>query len=764
MTSDKLHLSFFRDLSLIYVAMEGPQLKRFLQQYKIPGTNGYILGVFQPGITVYNQQLRSLNILHAMIETNVLTKEDKIAVIGGGIAGLTFATAALKLGYSIDLFEKSQILIPYQYGCETRRIHPHFYSWPESLTEYPYCDLPFFNWSHETASTVSKNIYDTFKGITKQAKGQFREFRGTKLSKEDIKWGSRETIIEFDSKKGQKGKNYSKVIVATGFGIEKRLELTLNSSTKETTSTCLSYWRNDEFEQASLTKDIVNTYVISGTGDGALIDLFRLKMRGFTVKLLLDKLKANPSNYKEIKIRLRLLRSKYEKQSVANKLKKNDFLYNEFKKLDSEGIINPLKSIVENLLRKDTAVIVHHRDLTVRELFDFRRASLFNNLVAYVLLSNSHCGFKAFPLQVNYAPWSQDEIFLSKDEIQKNEQLEKENNFQLSELFRSLKRKYPDWVNESVKLIIRHGTEVEAALNFIGITNSQINKIKENQLKDLSTNHLYSIWEPGWWNQFFKDSAEPVEFVEPELVLMCNGFVSALATAIELQSSSNSNFRVTLHRIIRKSDQSFYQQASHYYGDRNNTRLNRPVGRIFPLDVGLVGYSCKTGRSLLLEKTDRSDDYIKTWNALMTEENSRKTKSFADYQNNKFTTTDNLATVETLFTCPVLCEVESRLFPIFCLYIDSKGVDFKDPNLLKLVYTMMQNFVKLFERAANEQKMIITEDLSESLFQIDPNFENRQFNKVIEKSKSLTVIKEFEEFKSAMAFKDFTPHYIAIKF
>ncbi|HEY5823240.1 MAG TPA: hypothetical protein VIT44_02675, partial [Cyclobacteriaceae bacterium] len=387
-----------------------------------------------------------------------------------------------------------------------------------------------------------------------------------------------------------------------------------------------------------------------------------------------------------------------------------------------------------------------------------------NNLIAHVLLSNSLCGFKRFPFQVNYAPWNRDDVFPSEDEVIKNEQFEKENNLQLSQLFRSLKRKYPDWINEeNVKLIIRHGTEVEASLAFIGLTNNQIEKIKQDQLKDLSSNHLRSIWEPGWWNQFFKDSAEPVEFVEPELILMCNSFASSLATAIELHSNNDAHFRVVIHRIIKKSDQSFYQQASHYYGDRNNSRLNRPVGRIFPLDVGLVGYSCKTGRSLLLEKTSKISDYKRTWNALMTEESARKKEAFANFQNNKFTT-DKLDTIQTLFTCPILCNINSREFPIFCLYIDSKGLNFKDSSLLKLIYTMLQSFVKLFDRASGEQNIIKTEDMSESLLEIDPEFRKKKFNKVIEGSKSLSVIDQFEDFKSDMTFKNSTPHYIAIKF
>lgn len=746
--------------------MEKSELKKFLSQYEISNTNAYALGVFQPGITVYNQQLRSLNILHAMVQTNTITANDKIAVIGGGIAGLTFAAGALKLGFSIDLFERSQILIPYQYGCETRRIHPHFYSWPESLTEYPYCDLPLFNWSHETASTVAKNIYDTFRAIAIDNSTKYKEYRGTKLGKADITWGKSKTTIEFDSGKGQRINSYNKVIVATGFGIEKRIELDIKSPAKQTTTTCLSYWRNDDFEQASLTNDLTTTYVISGTGDGALMDLFRLKLRGFTVKLILDKLKIESQKYKELKALLREIRTRYNQLSVKKRQKDNTFLYEEFEVLKKSNHLKALSKILRKLLRKDTNVIIHHRNLSIQQLFDLRRASLFNNLLAYVMLSKSYCGFKRFEFEAHYAPWVTETLFSNEDEESALKKVNEKNNQQIASLFRALKQKYPNWIDEEkLKIIIRHGTEVEDSLEHIGIKSNQIKKLKEKQLKDLSSNHLISIWEPGWWNQgTLKESQEPIEFVEPELNLVCNSFASSLSAAIDQFSNYKAHFRVVLHRIIKKSDRPFYQQVSHYYGDSKNTRLLRPVGRIFPLEIGLVGYACKTGRSLLLEKTDKVSDYARTWNALMTKEEKRMEKKYSDFKNNQFTT-DNHQSSETLFACPIVYEQGSKYFPIFCLYIDSSDLNLKDKKLLGLVFSVMQGFVKLFDRAASdEQKIIYVEDLFDSLFQIDPSFKDQKYNEIIEGSKSFSVVDEYEAFKPQMLFKNLTPNFISIRF
>jgi len=66
---------------------------------------------------------------------------------------------------------------------------------------------------------------------------------------------------------------FDHVILATGFGIE----------TGEP-----SYWRNDEFAQTSLKPR--NTYIVSGGGDGGVIDLLRLQISQFRQDRILNEL------------------------------------------------------------------------------------------------------------------------------------------------------------------------------------------------------------------------------------------------------------------------------------------------------------------------------------------------------------------------------------------------------------------------------------------------------------------------------------------
>ncbi|MBC2845069.1 NAD(P)-binding protein [Winogradskyella flava] len=89
--------------------MDTKELKEFIKQFEIDGTGDLLLGIFQPGMTVYNQQLRALNIFYAALETGKIKKGDQLAVIGAGVAGLSFSLAALKKGFKVDLFEKCSL-------------------------------------------------------------------------------------------------------------------------------------------------------------------------------------------------------------------------------------------------------------------------------------------------------------------------------------------------------------------------------------------------------------------------------------------------------------------------------------------------------------------------------------------------------------------------------------------------------------------------------------------------------------------------------
>jgi hypothetical protein len=91
----------------------------FFAQTRVDSKNNHFtIGTFERGITVYKQQMRAFNLIHKLHGT--LGKDARLAIIGGGISGVTATAAALMLGYTVYLFEKDQVLCNLQRGCEIR--------------------------------------------------------------------------------------------------------------------------------------------------------------------------------------------------------------------------------------------------------------------------------------------------------------------------------------------------------------------------------------------------------------------------------------------------------------------------------------------------------------------------------------------------------------------------------------------------------------------------------------------------------------------
>ena len=84
-----------------------------LAHMRVPGEPAvYVLGSFERRVTLYSQQVRALNLVHALTNGGHLTPGQHVAVIGGGVAGLTAAAALLHLGLNVTLLEKQADLLP----------------------------------------------------------------------------------------------------------------------------------------------------------------------------------------------------------------------------------------------------------------------------------------------------------------------------------------------------------------------------------------------------------------------------------------------------------------------------------------------------------------------------------------------------------------------------------------------------------------------------------------------------------------------------
>jgi hypothetical protein len=92
--------------------------QQIINEAIIPGTGSVlVLGSFEKRVTVYAQQVRALNLVDALLsESLVRPQGGKIAIIGGGAAGITAAVALARTTpglEALDLFERSSVCLPY---------------------------------------------------------------------------------------------------------------------------------------------------------------------------------------------------------------------------------------------------------------------------------------------------------------------------------------------------------------------------------------------------------------------------------------------------------------------------------------------------------------------------------------------------------------------------------------------------------------------------------------------------------------------------
>ncbi len=116
------------------------------------------------------------------------------------------------------------------------------------------------------------------------------------------------------------------------------------------------------------------------------------------------------------------------------------------------------------------------------------------------------------------------------------------------------------------------------------------------------------LWSAGWWSSpHDKSYKDKLEFVPRATQLLATTFVATLSDIIRLQHTSwSKDFRITMHRMFSFNDQLVYQQICRYVG----TKTEGKVGRIFPLDVGLVGYVCRAGIPAVFVRKDDSLEAI----------------------------------------------------------------------------------------------------------------------------------------------------------
>ena len=354
----------------------------------------YLIGSLERGLTVYNQQLRAHNLAWALWELNKHNggkSMRRIAIVGGGVAGLTTAACVLSLfeNVSITLFEQLWDLCPLQQGSDNRWLHPRIYEWPAPGSRAPGASMPVLNWSEGRASDVARMIVSEFGKFADafDEKGErltvllgLRHFQIDAGSKR-IEWIANRTnragaFFDMREAEGNSG-IYDIIVLAAGFGLE-------NQSYDYPTN---SYWRNEQLGQPILDGTRHN-FVVSGYGDGALIDLCRLTIERFRQDTILYEL--FPNNLEEVEENLN--KAWQDKGPRAN-------AFEFFSDFEERDILENARVELYKRLRKDTRVALHVRgkNQEVKRFSDIfgPSSSFLNRMMTFLLFK---CG--AFSLSI----------------------------------------------------------------------------------------------------------------------------------------------------------------------------------------------------------------------------------------------------------------------------------------------------------------------------------------------------------------------------
>jgi len=343
-----------------------------LKPYTI-AKNIFAIGIFEKGVTVYNQQVRALNLAY-LLSNQFGAQEKKVAIIGAGVAGLTAAAALCvnNKNWKVSVFERRSDLCPLQQGNDTRWLHPHIYSWPASASTNPAAALPLMNWRAGRASDVADEILKQWESIQDKCNPSvYVETKYIKiLSKTcEIEWLGYRISPKTDHLQARSGMRdtFDLIILATGFGEE------VGPAEFPT----ISYWRNETYVQPRLDEKF-QRFLISGHGDGALIDLFRLRIERFRQDRIIHDLFGRNS----------------DAQTRLNEIFLTTKSKDIFAKLISieKEILEPQIAILRTRLRKDTQVFLQadpkFGDCEIRDLFK-GKASNMNRILLFLLL---RCG------------------------------------------------------------------------------------------------------------------------------------------------------------------------------------------------------------------------------------------------------------------------------------------------------------------------------------------------------------------------------------
>jgi hypothetical protein len=260
----------------------------------------YVLGAYAKRVTIYSQQVRAINLVDAIWRYHREPPGPRIAIVGGGIAGLTAASRMLEYVAArapenktkVSIFEQNADFISIQSDATHRWVHPHLYEWPneESGAHLNDADIPQLSWHAQDARGLSKELRDKWKEIADKQAELVEERRSTMVTRVEADAGKyRLTWKSPPNGSAEESGKFDIVILALGYGLEPGADGRI------------SYWRPDGMDWIGQPGE--QRVLVAGYGDGALTDLMRACLLNFDHESILKEvIKAlQPSDIESIR-------------------------------------------------------------------------------------------------------------------------------------------------------------------------------------------------------------------------------------------------------------------------------------------------------------------------------------------------------------------------------------------------------------------------------------------------------------------------------
>ncbi len=235
-----------------------------------PRTNVFFIGPYGKRVSFASQQQRAFNTVWALYEAGKIKEGARVAVIGAGLCGLTVAAALLAKRCLVWIYESLPDVLELQSRATHRFVHPTINFWPEPESEpytRPTTRFPFFDWYESLCATNILRLKQEWQSHFRDRVN--RVYFETDVSEVTYDATTNRVNVSASGGIAPSVAEYDIVVIATGFGVEKSV----------TGATSSRYWEPDFLSERV---GRANNIVVSGTGDGGLVDALRAVHRNFS--------------------------------------------------------------------------------------------------------------------------------------------------------------------------------------------------------------------------------------------------------------------------------------------------------------------------------------------------------------------------------------------------------------------------------------------------------------------------------------------------